>query len=772
VHVTATGSDNSTDTCSFTITVNPVHLAYNVDGGDTLCIDAGGATISLADSDSNITYQLYRNGVSTGVSTPGTGGPIYFAGQTTSGTYTVRGASYVGCVVNMLDSALVKIISLPDAGTGKDTVLCGPSSAATLSASALNGSGSWSVLTGPATSSTQFANTMAANTVFTPTGGTGSYKTAWVVTSSVCPSDTAFYTVLVKDFPVAHAGNDTTVCLDETISLRASTQFGTGSWSVLTKPSGAVANLSSATNARADFNSTKSGIHLLAWTVSQSGCTADIDTVAIDVLPNPASILTDSQAICSNMSILPILANTVSASFSYTWSRNALTGVTGVPAMGMDSIAGKLINNTDAPVDVTFTLQAGNCRILEFTGIVTVHPTPNASFTLEENSGKTINDGLLCAGDTVKINVAGASDYLWATGATAQSISTSPGANTTYTVTLTSSAGCEKEDSIQIQVFAKPNGSITIFDNSGTTQNDAIICFGDSIRLNAETGFTYFWSDGSTSQNRALQPASTQAVTCTMRDVQGCFDRDTIDLQVKDLPALTLSVNESSVTANDGIVCGGADATILANGAATYEWADGQTTDQILVQPATSTTYVVIGTDLFGCKASDSITVQVKILPDAGISGPVNMVCAGIGSQLTATGGILYLWSDGQTGNQIFANPARTTTYIVTITDADGCTGTADFVYEVDLCCVKPGIAISQIVQPTCQQGGSVSFSGLPSGTWTLFQEGIIKKIYNASGPQYTASGIPEGVYRFKVVDENGCASLLTPAFQAILVTH
>jgi hypothetical protein len=257
-----------------------------------------------------------------------------------------------------------------------------------------------------------------------------------------------------------------------------------------------------------------------------------------------------------------------------------------------------------------------------------------------------------------------------------------------------------------------------------------------------------------------------------MRDVQGCFDKDTIDIQVKHLPALTLSVNESSVTANDGIVCGGADATILVNGATTYEWSDGQTTDQILVQPATSTTFVVTGKDLFGCKASDSITVQVKILPDAGISGPADMVCAGIGSQLTATGGILYVWSDGQTGNQIFANPARTTTYIVTITDADGCTGTADFLFEVDLCCVKPGIAISQIVQPTCQRGGSISFSGLPTGTWNLFQEGIIKKIYNASGPQYTASDIPEGVYRFKVVDENGCASLLTPAFQAILFVH
>lgn len=50
-------------------------------------------------------------------------------------------------------------------------------------------------------------------------------------------------------------------------------------------------------------------------------------------------------------------------------------------------------------------------------------------------------------------------------------------------------------------------------------------------------------------------------------------------------------------------------------------------------------------------------------------------VCGGTSVMLTATGGINFFWSTGQTGPSITVAPNVTTTYSVAVTDANGCTG-------------------------------------------------------------------------------------------------
>ncbi|MEZ5048560.1 MAG: hypothetical protein R2766_02805 [Saprospiraceae bacterium] len=59
-------------------------------------------------------------------------------------------------------------------------------------------------------------------------------------------------------------------------------------------------------------------------------------------------------------------------------------------------------------------------------------------------------------------------------------------------------------------------------------------------------------------------------------------------------------------------------------------------------------------------------------LPTPSISGNLE-ICDGETTTLTATGGTSYEWNTGATTASINVSPSTTTTYSVTVTNADGC---------------------------------------------------------------------------------------------------
>lgn len=80
--------------------------------------------------------------------------------------------------------------------------------------------------------------------------------------------------------------------------------------------------------------------------------------------------------------------------------------------------------------------------------------------------------------------------------------------------------------------------------------------------------------------------------------------------------------------------------------------------------------------------------------------------------------------------------------------------------------CSQPNPTMN-ITQPDCSNpNGSVMFSGLPSGNWT-----ILKRTYstsfvatNGTGPTFTFSNLTPNYYYFKVVNDTGCTSSETSA--------
>jgi len=84
------------------------------------------------------------------------------------------------------------------------------------------------------------------------------------------------------------------------------------------------------------------------------------------------------------------------------------------------------------------------------------------------------------------------------------------------------------------------------------------------------------------------------------------------------------------------------------------------------------TEYSVTVTDAFGCENADTVQVNVNPLPTAD-AGADQDICLGETATISATGGGGYAWNHGATTASDNVTPTSDTEYIVTVTDANGC---------------------------------------------------------------------------------------------------
>lgn len=170
---------------------------------------------------------------------------------------------------------------------------------------------------------------------------------------------------------------------------------------------------------------------------------------------------------------------------------------------------------------------------------------------------------------------------------------------------------------------------------------------------------------------------------------------------------LNVTLNEPILAAltNDTICLGSSFTpskitTSVTNGiSATYQWYNdngtdnptttaigGQTTATLTQLPTTvgAYQYKVIATSASGdaCLDTQRVTLVINPLPTAIASSSSTVsICEGTSTNLSATGGGTYAWSPGTslTASNIsnpIATPPSTTTYTVTVTDANSCTDT------------------------------------------------------------------------------------------------
>ena len=526
--------------------------------------------------------------------------------------------------------------------------------------------------------------------------------------------------------PIANGFPSSTVnlCAGSTYNLSVSfsaPEVAQTTSTVVTNGTANVANWSTTINdgnlSTVDFSFTPDagdvGSHTFTFTSTDDGAPIEstVETVTINVIAAPSPTITGDLDYCAGGS------TTLDAGggyVSYLWSPNSETTQTAVAA---------------AAGNYTVTVDDGTC-----TGSTMVTVTENALPT------PTITPGgptTFCDGGSVSLDAgAGYSAYAWTPNSeTSQSVSAS--ASGTWTVTVTDGNGCQGSDNEVITVNSLPTPTITpdgpaTFCDGGTVNLDAgngyagyawtpnsestqtinvttsgtygvtvtdgngcqgttnqvvtvnsnptptitpggatTFCDGGSVSLDAGGGYAgYAWTPNSET-TQAVSAAASGTWTVTVTDGNGCQGSDSEVITVNSNP--TASITPSGATT----FCDGGSVDLIASGAGggTYSWSPtSETTPTITV--STSGTHTVTVTDLNGCTdtANETVTVNSNPTPSITPDGPTTF-CDGSSVNLDAGAYTSYLWTTGSETTQTI-NVTTSGNYEVTVTDANGCTGT------------------------------------------------------------------------------------------------
>jgi gliding motility-associated-like protein len=289
---------------------------------------------------------------------------------------------------------------------------------------------------------------------------------------------------------------------------------------------------------------------------------------------------------------------------------------------------------------------------------------------------------------------------------------------------------------------------------------DQALCIGDTVQLNAAGGTLYAWSpatglsDASVAAPLAF-PTATTTYTVSVTDGLGCVATDAVVVTVNLLPVVNAGADDA--------VCAGLSTTVGGSptgpAGSTYAWSpntglNNATTANPTAAPATTTTYTVLVTDQNQCAASDSVVVTVNPVPsiDAGVD---TSICLGGSVQLLATGTGQFAWSPatGLSATNIadpVASPSGTTTYTVTLTDANSCVNTDEVTVTV-LGLPNADAGADQWVCP----GFDVQLNGSGGGTYAWAPSSSLDAPTSGT-PQASPSSTT--IYVLTVTDGNGCA--------------
>ena len=356
---------------------------------------------------------------------------------------------------------------------------------------------------------------------------------------------------------------------------------------------------------------------------------------------------------------------------------------------------GETTQSIDISSPDTYVLTVTNAINCSLTDSIVV-TSPTLTIPTISLSGPSI----ICAGDSVILTSSEAENNTWSTGELTQSITV--GTSGAYNVTYNN--GCESGTSTNVVVTVNPLPVVSI--------SGGAICPGSSSILSAgNTYSSYLWSTGETTFSISVNTPGEYSVNVI--DNNGCDGYGIVFAFFSPVPTPSIS--------GDPYFCPG-DSTLLdaGSGFSTYLWSTGATTQQINVASVGQISVTV--TNIHGCSGSTSITTGEYTPPAPFIIGTLSL-CAGSTTVLDAGAGFFdYSWSTGAFSRSIIVDTANT--YTVTVTDQNGCTGTASATTTTDGAIPMIPGTITGPTEGICQGTGIVySIDPLPNVThfvWTV----------------------------------------------------
>ena len=487
------------------------------------------------------------------------------------------------------------------------------------------------------------------------------------------------------------------------------------------------------------------------YTVTGTSAASCTNTATVTVTVNPLPIVTAT----ASPTVICVGQNTTlsgTGASTYVWNPGNLPGASVIVSPAATTT-----------YTVTGTSAAGCTNTAQVTVTVNNCPGPIAAFTPSATS--------VCIGDAVNFtdNSTGApTSWSWTfpggtpPSSTSQNVTGVTWATAgTYTVTLTATNTNGSTSATQV-ITVNPAPNIIV------TATPSTICVGQNSTLNASGASTYVWNPGNLpGASVVVSPGATTTYTVTGTSAAGCTNTAQVTVTVQ-----PCSVPQVAFIANDTVLCVGdcISFTDQSNNAPTsWSWTfSGASVGTSSVQNPTNICYPAAGTfavTLVSTNANGSGTLTktgyiIVNPPPPANAGNNASICTGQSTTLTGSGGALYNWQPGNlSGSSVLVTPPSTTTYTLTVTDANGCTAT-DLVTITVTTCSVPVAAVSisnaMICESTCIDFTDMS-SGSPTG-WAWSFPGATPSSSSVQDPANICYNTP-GNYNVTLISTNAFGS-------------
>jgi hypothetical protein len=503
--------------------------------------------------------------------------------------------------------------------------------------------------------------------------------------------------ITVRDSIHLNAGNDTIICLGDTISLLA-----TGAYNYLWDFDVSLSCISCPD----PLAFPKSSKIYKVTGIDQYGC-IETDNIKVQVR-NPYIVDAGTDTVICKGDTIQLFGNSNNSNTLFIWS------------------PGNSLSDSNSQYPFAFPFQSTSYILTvtdTFFGCIQ-YDTINVSTDTFKRFIVT-PDQYICNGSSLQINTQGASNYSWLPNTNINCTNcnnpvVSPTISTVYYLTADNQLGCTYTDSIQVGVYD------TLIVNSGS---DITICYGDTVQLNGSTNSldpSYQWSPAVFISNTSIHnpdiftPYSNYYVLNVNDTLTGCLGSDSIFIQVDSFNNLYVS--------GDTSICNGNSTSLTAAGGVSYSWSPMNALSCIncpnpIANPNQSTLYTVTSLNINGCKNSDSVNVSILSVQ---ANANTQSVCLGDTVQLNAnstSNNLIYAWkpvkdiSDSTISNPL-AYPTISTQYTLTVTDTIlGC----QMQDSIDIIVLMlPAISISN--DTTLCYGDSIQLtvSGANSYQWNM----------------------------------------------------
>ncbi len=417
----------------------------------------------------------------------------------------------------------------------------------------------------------------------------------------------------------------------------------------------------------------------------EEGC-IDYDTIEVEIFPQPIADAGEDIELCSGDSI-NIGNENSNPNWKYEWT----------PAEGLSSDTVSypgLIPEKSGTYHLKVTNEYG-CEDEDSVEII-IKPSPRLDIE---------QDIFICAGGRDSIGgyaIDGIEPYTYEwtpeEGLSETDVArpeASPVETTEFTVKVTGANGCYIEKKVTVHIEPIPNA---------VAGPDQFICYGDTVRIGGDAfcgvePFEYEWTPSEGLSNPSISTPDAYPLATTEYIVKVT---DGINRNAWDTVIVTVNPEIFPDAGDDSGICYGSSIEIgneAKGGTPPYEykWTPESNLSSskeavVTASPLETTKYHLEITDANGCQAYDSIEVEVYPLPEA-FAGSDTIVCAGtpvlIGSEANSgTPPYEYSWEpvndlENPDDATPVATPSKTTKYILTVTDSNGCTAVDSVIIEI-----------------------------------------------------------------------------------------